>query len=304
MSTTPVGCPLCLDASEARSEPDKTWFSGFRGGHMLVRCRGCSLVYLRSDEPDSVETRSDDYVRAKIVDSYDRLGEQDELFLRRLAWAKRRVAGRRVLDVGCGNGAFLLAAREAGWQPYGLDNSDAARELLAPSGIEVWVADPVEVLRQHPGHFDFIHMNHSLEHIPQAAETILAARSALSPGGLLYVEVPNEFDNLVYRTLELLGRKRRAGSAFGRSQAPSEPSPHLYFFNKASLARLARRAGFVDFDVHARRREPLELNAGEVAAGLSALLGAGPFLTLTAWATPASRRATDAWAPAAARPRY
>ena len=41
-----------------------------------------------------------------------------------------------------------------------------------------------------------------------------------------------------------------------------EPSPHLYFFNKRSLAKLAERAGFDSFEVHARRREPLELNGG------------------------------------------
>ena len=274
-------CPLCLSTSAARPEPDKTWFSGFRGPE-LVRCVDCSLVYLRDYESAVVETRSDDYVRSKIVESCSELGEQDQLFLRRLEWAKSRVRGRRVLDIGCGNGAFLLSARESGWQPQGLDNSDTARELLAPTGIDVCVADAVEFLRAHPASFDFIHMNHSLEHIPRAADTVLAARAALLPAGLLYVEVPNEFDNLVYRLLELVGRKKRQGSLLGRSKPPREPSPHLYFFNKKSLAKLAARAGFSSFKVHARRREPLELNAAEAAANLSALLGAGPFLTFTA----------------------
>ncbi len=279
-------CPLCLATSTARPEPDKTWVCGFRGPPELVRCLDCSLIYLRADSADAVETRSEDYVRAKIVESCGHLGEQDELFLRRLAWAKRRVQGRRVLDIGCGNGAFLIAARDAGWQPSGLDNSETARELLARAGIDVCVADSVAFLRQRPASFDFIHMNHSLEHIPNAAETVVAARAALAPGGLLYVEVPNEFDNLVYRLLELLGRKRARGSLFGRSQPSSEASPHLYFFNKKSLLRLAARAGFARFEVHARRREPFELNAAEAAAGFSALLGAGPFLTFTAQVAP------------------
>lgn len=280
-------CPLCLSTREPRLEPDKTWLCGFRGAAELVSCVDCSLVYLRAYEQDAIETRSEDYVRAKIVDSCDQFAEQDELFTRRLAWAKGRVRGRRVLDIGCGNGAFLLAAREAGWQPCGLDDSDTARELLMRVGIDVVVADTAEFLRQHPASFDLIHMNHSLEHIPQASETVIAARAALAPGGLLYVEVPNEFDNLVYRALALIGRKHARGSIFGRSRPQSQPSPHLYFFNKQSLARLAERAGFASFEVHARRREPFELNAAEVAAGVSALLGAGPFLTFTAQAAPA-----------------
>jgi len=278
-------CPICASARPPRPEPDKAWFSGFTGESKLVRCTDCSVVYLIPHESDVVSTRSDDYVREKIVDSCNQLAEQDDLFLRRLRWAGARVRGRRVLDVGCGNGAFLLAARELGWEPSGVDVSVVARDLLATSGIHVTVADAAQFLREHPRSFDLIHMNHSLEHILTAADTVLAARSALAPGGLLYIEVPNEFDNLVYRSLELLGRKRRAGSIFGCSRPPREPSPHVYFFNKKSLSKLASRAGFSDFQVHARRREPLQLNLSETAGSLAALLGAGPFLTLTAYAS-------------------
>lgn len=277
-----TACPVCLSAAQARPEPDKTWCSGFQTPAELVRCRDCAVVYLRVPGAQPVTTESDDDVRAKIVGSCRELGPQEHLFQRRLEWLAAHVSGRRVLDVGCGNGAFLLCARELGWQPSGLDTSETARDLLASTGIEVHVADAVEFLRRQPRRFDVIHMNHSLEHIAQAGDAVLAAHAALAPGGLLYVEVPNEFDNLVYRCLELLGRKRKRGSLFGRSKPAREPSPHLFFFNKKSLARLAARAGFQSFEVHARRREALELNAGEAAACLSALLGAGPFLTLIA----------------------
>jgi len=277
-------CPLCLSDARGLPEPDKTWYSGFRGRAELVRCRDCTLVYLRGYEDEALETRSDDYVRAKIVDSCNRLGEQDRLFVERLRLAQGRVSGRRVLDIGCGNGAFLLSARELGWSPLGLDKSEAARDLLAATGIEVHLDDAPEFLRSRPKSFDFIHMNHSLEHIPRAPETVLAAREALAPGGLLYVEVPNEFDNLVYRALELLGRRRDRGSIFGKSKPPREPSPHLFFFNRRSLARLAKRAGFGKFEVHARRREPLELEPSELLSNLAARLGAGPLLTLIAQA--------------------
>ena len=269
----------------ARPEPDKTWFSGFRGEPELVRCRDCSLIYLRGYESVSLPTRDDDYVRARIMLTYNEPPrEQSELFGRRLERVGKLVKGRRVLDIGCGNGAFLLTAKRAGWEPLGVDTSETPRELLAPHDIEVKVTDGLELLRQHPRDFDLIHVNHSLEHIPAAADTVLAARSALRPGGLLYVEVPNEFENLVYRALELLGRKRRGGSIFGRSAAPVQPSPHLYFFSKRSLTQLAKRAGFASFRVHARRREPFQPRLAEAVDSLAALLGAGSFLTLTAQA--------------------
>jgi 2-polyprenyl-3-methyl-5-hydroxy-6-metoxy-1,4-benzoquinol methylase len=283
MVSSPLPCPVCLSVLDALPETDKTWLSGFEGLGHLVRCADCSLVYLRDYKSEIVDLHGDEYVRAKVVQSgHEPARDRERLFAQRLAWAATQIEGRRVLDIGCGNGAFLLAARALGWTPAGLDNSEVPRELLLPQGIEVCVRDSVEFLQEHRAAFDLIHMNHSLEHIPKAADTVLAAKKALAPGGLLYVEVPNEFDNLVYRSLELLGRKRKRGSVLGRSKPSAAPSPHLYFFNKKSLTRLASRAGFATSRVHARRREPFDFTAAEAACSIAALLGAGFLLTLTA----------------------
>ncbi len=276
-------CPGCLSASAQLPEEDNTWLLGFEGLGRLMRCKDCSLVFLRDYPPELLESHGDDYVREQVSHCGHRASrEHDALFGERLAWATQRVSGRRVLDLGCGNGAFLLAAQARGWSASGLDNSQVPRELLAPHGIEVTVADSVEFLTARPGAFDFIHMNHSLEHIPQAAETVLAAKRALAPGGLLYVEVPNELENLVFRAMAALGRKRKRGCVFGRSKPAKLPSPHLYFFSKKSLAALARRAEFSEFDVHARRREPFDFSPGVAGSTVAALLGHGLFLTLTA----------------------
>lgn len=279
----PARCPCCLSIAEALPEDDKAWLLGFEGWGSLVRCSDCSLVYLRNYGPELLESHGEDFVRDKVSQFLQQSSrEQERLFESRLAWAAVRTPGRRVLDVGCGSGAFLLTAKQLGWSASGLDNSQVPRELLAPHGIEVGVADAVEYLQQRPAAFDLIHMNHSLEHIPLAAETLVAAQRALAPGGCLYVEVPNELDNLVYRAAELLGRKRKRGSLFGRSKPSAMPSPHLYFFNKKSLRRLAERAGFSGIEVNARRREAFDFSAAEAACSLAALLGNGIFLTLTA----------------------
>lgn len=276
-------CPVCLSVSEARPDADKTWLSGLQGLGQLVRCVDCSLVYLRDYESEVVDLHGDEYVRAKVVQcGHEPSRDREQLFARRLAWAATQIQGRRVLDIGCGDGTFLLGAKASGWAPSGLDNSEVPRELLLPQGIEVQVGDSVDLLREHPAAFDLIHMNHSLEHIPKAADTVLAAKEALAPGGLLYVEVPNEFDNLVFRFMEALGRRRKEGSLLGRGRPSPVPSPHLYFFNKKSLARLATRAAFASFKVHARRRDAFDFTAAEAASSVAALLGAGPLLTLTA----------------------
>jgi SAM-dependent methyltransferase len=274
-------CPVCLSTAGLLPEPDKTWLCGFEGRGRLVRCADCALIHLRDYGPELLESHGDDFIAAKVA-QHARSPEHERLFAERLAWAESRTPGRRVLDIGVGNGAFLLEAQRRGWHPHGVDTSTVPRDLLAPHGIEVTVGEGLDFLQAHPAAFDLIHLNHTLEHIPRAAETIVAARRALAPGGLLYVEVPNEFENWLFRAADALGRKRKAGSLLGRSRPLREPSPHLYFFNKRSLRKLATRAGFDSFDVHARRREPLELDAGEVAAAAAAVLDGGLFLTLTA----------------------
>jgi SAM-dependent methyltransferase len=101
----------------------------------------------------------------------------------------------RLLDVGCGRGAFLRAFGERfpGWTLAGCDQGEAnRREIEAIPGVEFYTAEaPAEI----PGEFDFIAMSHVLEHVPHPVAFLSGLRGALCNGGLMLVHGPNVADN-------------------------------------------------------------------------------------------------------------
>jgi len=98
----------------------------------------------------------------------------------------------RVLDFGCGPGRDLLALRERGHAPVGLDGAEAfvamAREL---SGVEVWHQDFLS-LRLPDAAFDGVFANASLFHVPLSAlpRVLEEIRRCLRAGGVLFASNP------------------------------------------------------------------------------------------------------------------
>ena len=133
-------------------------------------------------------------------------------------------AGRRLLDIGCGDGTFMLAARAGGWRVVGTElNPRAARD----AGLEVH--ESLErTLESAP--FHCITLWHSLEHLPAPAALLGSLALALAPGGSLLVAVPDAqgLQAAVFR------------SRWFHLDVPR----HLYHFGRRSLALLLEASGF------------------------------------------------------------
>ena len=132
--------------------------------------------------------------------------------------------GGRLLDVGCGDGSFLLAARKRGWRVMGTEfNPRGARE----AGLEVYERIE-EVLPS--GKFDCITLWHSLEHLRDPLASLRLLSGALAPGGVLVLAVPDADG----------AQARLFGPAWFHLDVPR----HLYHFGRGSLTRMLERAGF------------------------------------------------------------
>jgi SAM-dependent methyltransferase len=96
---------------------------------------------------------------------------------------------RNLLDVGCGNGAFLALAAEAGWRSFGVEPDEKAAKLASDRGLEVrtrledWASSGIT--------FDAMTFNHTVEHMHDPVAMLQLASSMLRPGGFLYIETPN-----------------------------------------------------------------------------------------------------------------
>jgi SAM-dependent methyltransferase len=93
-------------------------------------------------------------------------------------------AGRRSLDFGCGQGAWLDALQAAGWETAGIEPGPGQREI-AGRRHTMLDAPPIEP------EFDLVVSNHVFEHLRDPMQTARALAGALRPGGHLLISVPD-----------------------------------------------------------------------------------------------------------------
>ncbi|MCU7891619.1 MAG: bifunctional 2-polyprenyl-6-hydroxyphenol methylase/3-demethylubiquinol 3-O-methyltransferase UbiG [Candidatus Thiodiazotropha sp. (ex Ustalcina ferruginea)] len=107
------------------------------------------------------------------------------------------LAGKKVLDVGCGGGILSESMAACGAQVTGIDMGEAplqvARLHLLESGLEVnYERIPVERLAdEQPDNFDVVTCMEMLEHVPDPASVVKACARAVKPGGNLFFSTIN-----------------------------------------------------------------------------------------------------------------
>jgi 2-polyprenyl-3-methyl-5-hydroxy-6-metoxy-1,4-benzoquinol methylase len=100
---------------------------------------------------------------------------------------------RRIVDVGCGDGAFLHVLAEAGIGGIGIDSSPSAIAACHGRGHEAVFGDAIEFLRERGAPFDGALLAHVVEHLDarDVAALLAAIAARLAPGARLVVVTPN-----------------------------------------------------------------------------------------------------------------
>jgi len=246
VSTIIVDCPVCASDDHRILFRDRNRRGTLPCEGTYARCRKCGVVYLRERPPwDAIESSySADHGDASAnpgLSVWNPTGPA-----RRPAWRGRfrkafpsphswpvahALPGQRILDVGCGSGAKLPEFAERGYEIWGIDvgrdSIEACRDRI-PAGHFFCGELPDAGLPG--GHFHFIRLDNSLEHVPDPKGLLRETHRILAPGGALFIYVPNG------RSLSML--------LLGRYSISSWIPFHLQLFDKASLERLLRDCGF------------------------------------------------------------
>ena len=135
----------------------------------------------------------------------------------------------RIFEIGCATGRLLFELKENGYRHVlGLDPSPVCAETArCLYGIDVRTGSLAD-LESDVGRFELVVMVAVLEHIRDLGPALARVRGLLSPGGMLYIEVPD-------------------AASFARSpDAPFQEFSieHINFFSKTSLTNLLARHGF------------------------------------------------------------
>ena len=141
-------------------------------------------------------------------------------------------AGDWLLDVGCGNGGFLLLARDRlGYAVEGTELDTVAAARVAARGITIHAA-PLPGMGLPDRRYTQVTLNHVLEHVHDPMSALREIFLALVPGGRIWLQVPN-----------LNGASH---VRFGADSRLLEPPRHLVMFTPDALRAALQTAGFVD----------------------------------------------------------
>lgn len=150
----------------------------------------------------------------------------------------------RLLDIGCGAGNLLAAARKNGWNAQGLDVSAGAVKHVRSLGFEVFEGELQDAAFPSQ-HFDVVTAAELLEHLFDPKPLLNEVARILRPGGLFWTTTPHA--------------RGLSGRVLGLNWRCVWPPEHLQLFSIRGLKKLLHEAGFRQLRIRTTGGNPVEI---------------------------------------------
>lgn len=176
----------------------------------------------------------------------------------RLDWIDRHavLAGKQVLDVGCGGGILAEAMAGRGALVTGIDLSEkplgVARLHLYESGLKVNYRQIAaeDLAQETPACFDVVTCMEMLEHVPDPASTVRACATLVKPGGMVFFStISRNPKSYLFAVI---------GAEYILNLLPRGTHDYARFIRPAELARFARDAGLRNDEIIGMHYNPFD----------------------------------------------
>jgi len=174
----------------------------------------------------------------------------------RLDWIDQRaaLAGKRVLDVGCGGGILSESMSTRGAEVLGIDLADKPLRVAQLHALETGARvryRPVsaeDLAREAAGSFDVITCMEMLEHVPDPASTVAACAALARPQGWVFFSTINRNARAFLMAI--------VGAEYVLGLLPRGTHEYARFIRPSELARAARDCGLQLEELRGMSYEP------------------------------------------------
>ena len=153
-----------------------------------------------------------------------KFGEEDFPYIDKLS-------GKRILDLGAGNGFFSLFAKEKGFNVISIEQNKSSIKFAKSIGVKMIASDiNSKISMQYASVVDNVVMNHVFEHILEPYNFLSILRKNISNHTKVVILIPNA--NSIWRFI------------FKEKWYGWDPPIHVHLYNKKSLDIIINNAGF------------------------------------------------------------
>ena len=165
------------------------------------------------------------------------------------------LAGKRVIDVGCGGGILTEAMARRGATVTGIDLADKPLKVAMlhrlESGLQVdyRLASAEETAQVEPGVYDVVTCMEMLEHVPDPASTVRACAAMAKPGGLaVFATINRNLKSFLFAIV---------GAEYVLRLLPKGTHEYAKLITPSELASHCRAAGLEEIDLTGMQFNPL-----------------------------------------------
>ncbi len=162
----------------------------------------------------------------------------------RLAWIEEQVpvAGKRVVDIGCGGGILADAMARRGAEVLGIDLATKALKVAQlhaleaeTQGVTYREVSAEALALEQPGSFDVVTCMEMLEHVPDPASVVRACATLVKPGGHVFFSTINRNAKAFLFAI--------VGAEYVLNLLPKGTHEYAKFIKPSELAAYSRAAG-------------------------------------------------------------